>query len=167
MQQRAHRVRRQSAPLALDIVADTFPDLHVSTYGYDFGGRDVRVVTLSGVRAEDAATLLERRVPCYSLAELLVAAHLASPDELDLALLRLVCAAPDEPDATIIERLQRALDQDRADQRLAALRAITVRPWPAFIPLAERIAANDPDEDTRFQAKLTLIQLRDPPPPWS
>lgn len=148
------------------MIADAFPDVGVASYPYTTSGREVSVVTLSGPRADDAAALLETRVDCFSPEELLDASDRAPPEDLDLALLRLVAGAPDGPDGAVIERVARALEADRADLRRAALQAMVIRPWSAFLPLAERAAGHDVDEETRMQAKIALLQLRDPPAPW-
>jgi hypothetical protein len=121
----------------------------------------VVVVRFTGPRAQESAALAASAVEFVPHDELLDAVDRAGPSELVLALLRLLCGAPEEFDAAVFARARRGLESAESEVRKRTLGWIAVRPWAAFVPLAEHAAAHDPDEEVRLQARITLLHLRD------
>jgi hypothetical protein len=107
--------------------------------------------------AEGLAALAEERLDAWTPDELLLAAANATePMERARSVIRVGLGSPDEFDARFLELIRNAMSHPDTRVREAALYATGYTAWPAYRPLLEDAARNDPDTSRRNDAQILL-----------
>ncbi|MGY4644123.1 HEAT repeat domain-containing protein [Cellulomonas sp. URHB0016] len=124
----------------------------------------VEQLAVSGVRRDEVADELARRVPCYAPVDVpaLVAGAAGTP-ELRHALGVLGAVAPPTADPELLGVLRRALTHPDPEVRAAAALAASVPRWPELRADVERLTRDD-DEDVSDLAVAVLGTFEPPAP---
>jgi hypothetical protein len=112
-------------------------------------------------KAESLASLAEKRLAVWQPDELLAAVDEATaPVDRAVAVIRSGLGSPDEFDDRFFRRIRDSMSHPDRRIREAALYATAYSAWPQYLPLLERAAHEDPDEERRNDARILVQSFR-------